>query len=35
MRFYKHIGLQPAWNMRAGGMLFLLFCGLVVFILLS
>jgi hypothetical protein len=18
MRFFKHIGLQPAWNMRAG-----------------
>jgi hypothetical protein len=22
MRFFKHIGLRAAWNMRSGGMLF-------------
>jgi hypothetical protein len=28
MRFFKHIGLQPAWDMRGGGMLGLVFWGL-------
>jgi hypothetical protein len=35
MRFFKHTGLRAAWDMRAGGMLFLLCCGLVLFVLLS
>jgi hypothetical protein len=35
MRFSKHIGLRGAWNMRAGGMLFLLCFCLVLFVLLS
>jgi hypothetical protein len=35
MRFFEHTGLQGAWNMRDGGMLFLVFCGLVLFVFLS
>jgi hypothetical protein len=35
MRFFKHTGLQGAWDMRDGGMLFLLCFCLVLFLLLS
>jgi hypothetical protein len=35
MRFFKHTGLKAAWDMRVGGMLFLLCCGQVLFVLLS
>jgi hypothetical protein len=35
MRFFKHIGLRAAWNVRVGCMLFLVCCGLVVLVFLS
>jgi hypothetical protein len=35
MRFFKHVGLRGAWDMSEGGMLFLVCCGLALFIFLS